>query len=79
VGARPFDWRGLTKPSYLRFAIPGLILLFVAALFWGSGWWVHATMLVGLALIIFPMPRPEPPTTPEGRERQPRGRSGAAT
>lgn len=71
MGARPFDWPGLTKPSYLRFAIPGLILLFVAALFWGSGWWVHATMLVGLALIIFPMPTARASNNSRG--------SGAAT
>jgi hypothetical protein len=53
-----FDFSKAKTPSYLRFAIPGVSLLVFAALIWGRSWWPHAVMIVGLALIIWPLQSP---------------------
>lgn len=55
MASHTFDWGKVSSPAYLRFAIPGVMLLIMAALIWGRSWWPHLVMLVGLALIIWPL------------------------
>jgi len=44
----------------LRWAIPGGVLVAASAFLWGRGWWVYVLSLVGLAMIIWPMPARRP-------------------
>lgn len=48
-------WRVLRHPRYLRFAVPGIILLGVSASYWGQGNWPRIASWVGIALIILPL------------------------
>lgn len=48
----------LLSRRYLLLALPGLVLVIVSAVFWGQGWWVHLSQLVGLGLIILPLQAP---------------------
>lgn len=47
----------LTRPAYLRFAVPGLALVALSGLLWDHGeWWRYLLLMGGLALIILPLP-----------------------
>lgn len=54
----------LRDGRYLRFAIPGLVLVLLSIALWGDGWWDNGLLFVGLALIVVPYPR-----KPEGLTR----------
>jgi hypothetical protein len=51
------------SPSYLRFAIPGLVLVVLSGIFWGQGWWPQLASFVGVGLVVLPFP-----TTPRNQE-----------
>ena len=45
-------WRVLRDPRYLRFAVPGTILMGVSLAYWGQGNWPRIASWVGIGLII---------------------------
>jgi hypothetical protein len=55
--SRVSRWRVLRDPRYLGFAVPGMILWGVSAAYWGQGNWPRIASLVGIALIVVPLPR----------------------
>ncbi|HEX5969053.1 MAG TPA: hypothetical protein VFY88_11290 [Intrasporangium sp.] len=68
-------WEVVRSPSYLRFALPGLVLVVLSGVFWGPGWWPHLALFVGVGLVVLPLP-----TTPKDRvraETRPGNRTGA--
>lgn len=50
-------WQNLRNPQYLRFAVPGVLLIVMSFVFWGDGWWARVLLFVGLALVTLPYPR----------------------
>lgn len=57
---RARNWAAIRTVRYMRYAIPGFVLLLVAFTLWGRGWWTHILTLVGLALIIWPLQSTKP-------------------
>ncbi len=46
----------ITDRGYLRFALPGVVLLIVSAVFWGRAPWIPLIQLVGVGLVVIPFP-----------------------
>lgn len=62
----------LLSPRYLRFAVPGVVLVVVSALFWGQGRWPWLALFVGIGLIRLPLPS----SPPKERDVRPETRPG---
>lgn len=58
--------QNLANPAYLRFALPGVLIIVVSFILWGDGWWARVIQLVGLALVIWPYPQPLAPGRKDG-------------